>query len=53
MTSPSPPEIEFMMRIEELRRRIDRDARAAVWRMIGGLIIAFLLGAALGHTVWR
>jgi hypothetical protein len=53
MTPPSPPEIEFMMRIAELQRRIDRDARAAVWRTIGALLVAFCLGAAAAHIIWR
>jgi hypothetical protein len=53
VTPPTGPEIEFMMRVEALRRDIDTRARRSVWQMIGGLAAAFVLGAALGHVVWR
>jgi hypothetical protein len=49
MTGPSPPEIEFMMRIAELQRRIDREARAAVLRLVAAIALAFAIGWAIGR----
>jgi hypothetical protein len=52
MTGPSPPEIEFMMRIAELQRRINADARRSVLQIVAAIALAFVVGAAAGHY-WR
>jgi len=41
-----------MMRVEQLRRQLDRDARRSVWQMIGALVLAFSLGVLVGR-LWR
>jgi hypothetical protein len=52
MTGPSPPEIEFMMRIAELQRRINADARRSVLQIVAAIGIALAIGWALGRF-WR
>ena len=37
------------MRLEELRRRLDRDARRFVIQLVAALAIAFALGYLLGR----
>jgi hypothetical protein len=49
---PIGPEAELMLRLEQLRRRINADARRSVLQ-ITALAASFLLGAAIGHVVWR
>jgi hypothetical protein len=48
----APPEAEFMMRLEALRREIDARARASVLWFIAALVVAFGLGVTVGH-LWR
>lgn len=47
-----PPEAEFMLRLEQLRRQIDREARAYTLRLVVALVIAFGLGVAFGRF-WK
>ena len=42
------PEAEQFLRLEELRRRIDREARAFLLRLVLALVVAFGVGLALG-----
>jgi hypothetical protein len=49
----SPPEAEFMLRMEALRREIDARARASVLWFILALVVAFTLGAVVGRFFWR
>jgi hypothetical protein len=49
MTGPSPPEIEFMMRIAELQRRINADARRSVLQIVAAIALAFVIGWAIGR----
>jgi hypothetical protein len=48
----APPEAEFMMRLEALRREIDARARASVLWFIDALVVTFGLGVTVGH-LWR
>jgi hypothetical protein len=48
----TPPETELFLRLEQLRRQIDREARRSVWPMIGALCAAFSAGFMLGR-LWR
>jgi hypothetical protein len=48
----APPEAEFMLRLEALRREIDARARASVLWFIAALALAFGLGAVVDHY-WR
>jgi hypothetical protein len=46
------PEAELMLRLEQLRRRINADARRAVWQIVVALAVAFAAGVAIGK-LWR
>jgi hypothetical protein len=49
----NPPEVEQHLRIDRLRREVDAMARRVVWQTVGAIVVAFLLGAVVGHVVWR
>jgi hypothetical protein len=46
------PEAEQLFRLEQLRRRINAEARRSVLQIIAALALAFALGWALGRF-WR
>jgi hypothetical protein len=46
------PEAEQLLRLEQLRRRINADARRAVLQIVVALAVAFAAGVAIGK-LWR
>ena len=48
----TPPEAEQFLRIERLRRQIDREARAFVLRLVLALGATFVVGVLVGK-LWR
>ena len=48
----TPPEAEFMLRLEQLRRDIDNRARRAALQFVAALVVAFALGWLAGRY-WR
>jgi|HubBroStandDraft_4_1064222.scaffolds.fasta_scaffold2737635_1 hypothetical protein len=42
-------EAEQLLRLEQLRRRINADARRSVMQLVGALVAAFLLGYLAGR----
>ena len=49
----NPPEAEQLLRLEQLRRRINAEARASVLWLVLALGVAFGLGAVVGRFFWR
>ena len=52
MTPPAGPEAELMLRLEQLRRRINADARRSVLQIVAALALAFVVGYLVAR-VWR
>jgi hypothetical protein len=46
------PEAEQLFRLEQLRRRINAEARASVLWLVAALVVAFALGYLAGR-LWR
>jgi hypothetical protein len=46
------PEAELMLRLEQLRRRINADARRSVLQLVGAIGIALVIGYLAGRY-WR
>jgi hypothetical protein len=45
----NPAEPKILLRLEALRRDIDSRARASVMRVVVALVVAFVLGWAIGR----